>query len=282
MLPIPTKLFISLISEPVINNADLQEELTICKNNSVALPELIEVFKKTCHLRILLFGKGPKDIAKYITTYPALSKPDGHYLIEKDFDIVYPGKRNNFLTNWPEFGRKIFDHVFSIVARGDNKSLKINCSSLNIDLNIDDDEKKILNALFLLPLLLPSLTVQKKWKPSRIEVSEAFYLSVETIEEAQEKLAERTKRLQKHGLPELPTPVAVGHKYYVVVADHFWECDSALKAIDSCCKLLMLLKVLPQDCGYPFLFLKFFLYKIDVESHVGYPALSTLKNDLRM
>lgn len=147
---------------------------------------------------------------------------------------------------------------------------------------ISDDEKKILNALFLLPLLLPSLTVQKKWKPSRIEVSEAFYLSVETIEEAQEKLAERTKRLQKHGLPELPTPVAVGHKYYVVVADHFWECDSALKAIDSCCKLLMLLKVLPQDCGYPFLFLKFFLYKIDVESHVGYPALSTLKNDLRM
>lgn len=59
------------------------------------------------------------------------------FQIEKDFDIVYPGKRNNFLTNWPEFGRKIFDHVFSIVARGDNKSLKINCSSLNIDLNID-------------------------------------------------------------------------------------------------------------------------------------------------
>lgn len=105
MLPIPTKLFFSLISEPVINNADLQEELTICKNNSVALPELIEVFKKTCHLRILLFGKGPKDIAKYITTYPALSKPDGHYLVSLVKDS--PHCRVFFLLFYLSLVRKV-------------------------------------------------------------------------------------------------------------------------------------------------------------------------------
>nr|XP_018900625.1 PREDICTED: uncharacterized protein LOC109032783 [Bemisia tabaci] len=154
---------------------------------------------------------------------------------------------------------------------------------MRINLNAEDEKTRTINSLLLLPILLPSIPVNKKWKPSRIESKDAFLLATENAQEAARKLTLRRLHIKKFGFPEQPTAVVSGinQDINVCIGHIIYTCDTALAAVDICCKLLIMLKApLPPDVLLPVLFIKSFLYEVEPEDALQYPCLTTLKHEL--
>lgn len=146
-----------------------------------------------------------------------------------------------------------------------------------------DVNSRTITAFLLLPVLLPSLTIKKKWKPSKIESKDAFFLHASSNDEAIAKLTLRKQRLQEFDLEEQPIPVVVGEVNSACIGQNVYTVKTPLSAVDICCKVLFMLKVeLPPDSFLPLLFLRCYIFGIDPDGAREYQGLQTLQHDLML
>ncbi|CAH0749988.1 unnamed protein product [Bemisia tabaci] len=151
-----------------------------------------------------------------------------------------------------------------------------------------NDKILTLHALSLLAIISPTVTVKKKWRPSKIEAKDGFFIFATSEDEAKEKVERRNAKLQLHGIEVLPTAVVITppspnnwlHK--VILKDIHYDCPSALKCIDVCMKLFVLLQVpVPSDSLLTWHFLKTYVYNFSSNAELLYPSLKQLKKDLK-
>ncbi|KAK4887136.1 hypothetical protein RN001_003407 [Aquatica leii] len=92
----------------------------------------------------------------------------------------------------------------------------------------DEDVDLTLKAILTLPYLLAPVTLKNKrksgnWRPSRSEISESFFLHIESFEELQQKKSDRLEKLKSCNLTLQPFGVICGPlnnaKYLAVVND---------------------------------------------------------------
>nr|XP_018908187.1 PREDICTED: uncharacterized protein LOC109037819 [Bemisia tabaci] len=266
--------------EPEISKAiellKLYEQLDEDAQNALAI---------SLHARISLFSASKvHDISKYLESYPLLAQTEGYRLIHADFARLHPEKAQALYHNWSNFAFKITKYAADLLPI--TQTFKKQVQILNIDLTLEDEKNRDLNALYLLSLLLPALTVKRNWKPSKIECKDAFFLQRSTIQEAADKLRQRERQLKANNIPPQPTPVLIGSAHsrevYVCIGNVLYKVGSVLGAVDICCKLFMTLKTeLPPDCILPWLFIIAFIYGVDAGNQaVKYPSLTTLKKDI--
>lgn len=163
--------------------------------------------------------------------------------------------------------------------------------------------------LFLLPQLLKPSTMKKKgtgyWKPSRIEVSEAFIIHVKVIfphyvkfiwsyyllfqvpGEINAALERKRKKLKEYGLLLQPIPVIVGTDLenisaaYVAIDNSIYEVPTALKAVDVCFKAIHALGArynLEADAVWHLIQKR--IYEIETEYDKFYMSVQNLINEI--
>nr|XP_018915286.1 PREDICTED: uncharacterized protein LOC109042814 [Bemisia tabaci] len=267
-------------------NPEIETADAWLQSNTEPQETVVKFIQISCSYRLAKFQKTPgKEIYNYLALYPSLSQPNGYILIDHDFDIVHPGKGNLLFQKWDFLRESIINFAKRQCFR---KDFMLTLKSFNIDLDCFNDKILTLHALSLLAIISPTVTVKKKWRPSKIEAKDGFFIFATSEDEAKEKVERRNAKLQLHGIEVLPTAVVITppspnnwlHK--VILKDIHYDCPSALKCIDVCMKLFVLLQVpVPSDSLLTWHFLKTYVYNFSSNAELLYPSLKQLKKDLK-
>lgn len=141
------------------------------------------------------------------------------------------------------------------------------------------------NALLLLSALLPSVTLKRGWKPSRIEHKRGLIIHCQTLDETELVFDARNEKLVAQGYTQQPAVLLVGqpsdYSAYVRINKTYYHCDSLLKAVDVCFKIFKTLGTqFPQDSLLSWLFLDEYVYNFLCSHHLKYTSLGNFVNDL--
>lgn len=140
----------------------------------------------------------------------------------------------------------------------------------------------------MVPPLVTSTRVKKnkKWKPSKSEVQDAFLLQLNTIDELEASLErQRTKCLQ-NGDTLQPLPIIIGNNFdtlkcLIAIDSYIFETESVLNCIDICFKLYHSLNAnYPTESQHIWCFMQKYIYDLKDTCNKDYVCVNSLISDL--
>ncbi|XP_062716968.1 uncharacterized protein LOC109408064 [Aedes albopictus] len=119
--------------------------------------------------------KKAKDLSELFQLYPILADPKAGFLIELDFERLYPGATSSFYSRFPLLHNKLDKLISSAVTK--DKAFQPLYDAYS---HTSDGNKKDYLLCLLLPLIVQTnYRIKGSWKPSVRETQESFILEVE-------------------------------------------------------------------------------------------------------
>ncbi|KAL4714223.1 hypothetical protein ACJJTC_009575 [Scirpophaga incertulas] len=203
-------------------NVEQQEDLIIwLENNTRSVNEVITNWKLTSKKRLSKLIKEDLQFHDYMEKFGALKRPDGHKLLEADFEFLYPDSAMQFYSQWPTLS------TFLMEKAGIKEKQAVD------DICTPDGKKTA--TLRILPTLLPMKNVIKKnkkqWSPSKLESKNGLIQYVKSFADIQIAVNQKCNKFLEYGLNLGPSlfAVSVGNdtitEYYIVINNYTYKTD---------------------------------------------------------
>ncbi|KAF5272277.1 hypothetical protein FQR65_LT17468 [Abscondita terminalis] len=162
----------------------LNQELNYQLLKTIVEPKtrVLELWESTYNYRKDIFKN--YSIEEIFDEVPVLKTNIGSELINTDFNEKHPDTIDNIYLKWPKLSSAILKEV-------DQRKVKVIENATDIDSSVV--------ALLTLPFLIPPVTLKRSkdfnWRPSRTEIQESFFFHVNKIEDVNEILLRRKRKL---------------------------------------------------------------------------------------
>ncbi|XP_062712383.1 uncharacterized protein LOC115267960 [Aedes albopictus] len=207
-----------------------------------------------------------KDLVEILHLYPIFKDPKAAFLIELDFEKMFPGTTSNFYTWFPMLHQKLNNLIKSAVSK--DKAYQPLYEAYQ---KATDGQRKDYYLCMLLPVIIQTnYRVKGSWKPSVKETQDSFILEVQTPGDIEVKIEQRLKSLkEKFGETSLQSQiVAVGtdeslRAALVIFGGAEYAAENIVHAVCMCMHITYVLNLqYAPDCKPLWLFIQSYLFKI--------------------
>ncbi|CAG9763652.1 unnamed protein product [Ceutorhynchus assimilis] len=212
------------------NDENMQEAVDWLKHNIQPYLQLESRWRQTCQKRRTLLKNTPID--QYLKLFPILQTNEGYNMFNIDFEELY--KQNDiFYLKWTSFSFKIFEY-----AKSNCNDKAVQDLVKQIESGILTEDGRNMRILKMMPYMMTPVTITRKWKPSKLEIEEAFILYIKSLDDLQVAIENRKIKLDKLKLNFQPKPIFIGSDLdnitssYVRVDETLYLVESLLKAIE--------------------------------------------------
>ncbi|XP_008551904.1 uncharacterized protein LOC103574270 [Microplitis demolitor] len=241
-------------------------------------------------------------INSYFIKFPCLKQANGYTLLELDFDLKYPDKKNAFKENWP-FVRNQLKHLFTRSRRPSDPDLL----ALSLQLNSLKDDALDLAILLILSAVFPkprfiakqtdlstshkrkrcktnqstSTVVEKRWNPTKSEAREGFFFHVQTSNDVLTSWKRLQNTLETYGLPLQPRPIVVGSieniiSYHLFIDEVQYNFQSSIEVLEVAFKSYYSLNAhYPPEAKAVWQFIELALFKLEEKQKLSVPVAVT-------
>ncbi|CAH1110926.1 unnamed protein product [Psylliodes chrysocephalus] len=275
---------------PTTDDENTHEDIILwLKNSTEPWTTVEENWTKTSKIRAndLLH---PGKLVQYFESFPCLRSEKGYLLVEIDFNILFPDHGMNLFNSWESISSKIVEHASRDIFSKDN-AIKELLDDLTADISSDARANIV---MLLLTYILPTISIRKgkpagRWRPSRLEVAEGFWLRLKNISELAQAVNNKVEKLQKLGLCVQPLVIVVGpsnteiQSVYVRIDQHMFPMPSCLKALDICFKSFHALHAeYARESEQIWTFIQQGIYKLHTKWDKSFTGVNSLLADLKL
>uniref|UniRef100_A0A8D8SUY2 Uncharacterized protein n=2 Tax=Cacopsylla melanoneura TaxID=428564 RepID=A0A8D8SUY2_9HEMI len=266
---------------------------------------VLDKWKETAELRTthLQSSSSKISISEYMKCFPILKQPSGFKLLIEDFDFLFPGKANFFLSNINLLSDRVIAYAreklslskVPVVKKGIAASLEL----LNLpDVDPHDSRTKEIVCLGLLPYLMNIVASSQKSRTklnktcSREEMRDSFITLVNKEADIATTISQRVEKYKSRAQNLQPFIVCVGSNLLelskcVIVIENIQYEDSKLNdirvAVDTLFKIFHATHALyPVESYDIWLLLQLGFYKITTKYDILNGALKSLLQHLEM
>ncbi|XP_022160098.1 uncharacterized protein LOC111026353 [Myzus persicae] len=288
------KLQDEVISTSVNYNEELTEENILWLQNNIApWNEVAEKWKSTFQFRYKSLSEKEKHYS-YFSDIPAIKSPLGFTLIEYDFDLLYPGKDPMILfIKFELFKKKLPVYLQKNNYKGIDKLVVNEIVEPTVPGYDNVAALKTFIELFQ-PINVSKRTISgnlktKYWRPSKLELKQSFIYYVNSTYQLKEVNEEKRKKAQQLDQTLQPYMIFVQDSefennvrdFYVIINNHFFKLESALKALDVCFKSFFSLNLnYPTESTQVWYFIQKYFFEIETNFDKNYQNINNIIHDL--
>ncbi|CAH0547809.1 unnamed protein product [Brassicogethes aeneus] len=238
-------------------------------------------------------------IGDYFKKFPCLKQTKGYALLEHDFNLKFPGKKDAFNENWPAV-RKQLIYLFN----GPRKPVEPELQALALGLPFLKEDSLDLAIFLLLSAAFPkpkfitnktdvSSSKSKKkikrdksenikgWNPSKPEARGGFIFNVKAANNVLTSLSQLQNTLATYKLPLQPRPVIVGCveniiSSHIYINEILYDLESSVRSVEAAFKTYYALNAqYPPEAKSAWLFIEQAVFKLDIQQEQPIPMSVT-------
>ncbi|XP_061717507.1 uncharacterized protein LOC133525234 isoform X1 [Cydia pomonella] len=266
---------------------DIPDAILWLKNSSEPWSTVLQKWTETTRTRLNLSKE--LSISQYFKEYPALKKPTGYVLLEKDFEELYAGKYTDIVESFAPLKEK----KIKLAEKKNNAHSKDTTLNELLSLKDSSEESSNIACMLLIPTLLAVTSIrlkncQKKvWRPSKAEVREGFITHVKNDCDVRSVINARREKFRQWGLTVQPFIIIVGtsldtiKSYFVIIDEVWYDLPNILSVVSACFKLIWVVNAqYSAECLSTWMFIQRAYFKLNTKFDTQSTSAHTLLGEL--
>ncbi|XP_046804449.1 uncharacterized protein LOC124419370 [Lucilia cuprina] len=201
---------------------------------------------------------------------------------------MHPNKSHLLFSKWKGFLEKIVSYYYLHIKDKRSKEVLTNSKNTTEQNSLDYIHTILLNSVILPNARFSDKRGKNSKKISIPDANESFIVHLTTINDYEKVISELKEKYYNRSLTIQPFIIVVGHsiynleKFYVYFDKTLLKCDSFLKSLDICFKIIYTLSLeYPKGCQGPWLFIQEYFYEIKPINDNKLSAIYSLLNFLK-